>query len=151
MVNRLAIRTCILAITASLSLAAHADTGNVDGRNSVSKQAGVAQKIRVATGPAAAQAGGGISDESSSESDVKLQPVLVTATRRKENVKDVPISISVLGGAELDSSTYPDVGEALRRLPGLDTSSSPLLTGNGISLSIRVLQRVHSSYPGRVR
>jgi outer membrane receptor protein involved in Fe transport len=137
MVNRLAIRTCILATTASLSIAAHADTGSVDGRNSVSKQAGVAQKIRVATGPAAAQAGGGISGESSSESDVKLQPVLVTATRRKENVKDVPISISVLGGAELDSSTYPDVGEALRRLPGLDTSSSPLLTGNGISLSIR--------------
>lgn len=66
----------------------------------------------------------------------KLDEVLVTAQKRKENVKEVPISISVLGGQELDNSTIPSVGEALRRFPGIDLNSS-LLTGNSINLSIR--------------
>lgn len=115
--NTLAARTCLLALTASVSIAAHADVGyqggagaaGVDARNSASDQMG----------------------------EAKLQEVVVTAQRRKENVRDVPISISVLEGPELDSSTYPAVGDALSRLPGIDTSSSPLLTGNAINLSIR--------------
>lgn len=115
MSNTLAARTWLLALTASVSIAAHANVGHQGGSSAADASSG----------------------EPRPQSDGKLQEVVVTAQRRQENVRDVPISISVLEGPELDSSTYPAVGDALSRLPGIDTSSSPLLTGNAINLSIR--------------
>jgi outer membrane receptor protein involved in Fe transport len=120
----LAIRACVLALTGSLSIAAYAAAGDAAGPGAASAEARDAVADQSGGEPAAEAAG-------------KLEEVVVTAQRRRENVKDVPISISVLEGRELDSSTYPGVGEALRRMPGIDTSSSPLLTGNGVNLSIR--------------
>src|SRR5688572_676266 len=48
-----------------------------------------------------------------------LEEVIVTAQKREERLKDVPISISVLSGQELDQSTEQNVGRALARVPGV--------------------------------
>lgn len=83
--------------------------------------------------------------EPSSDGGMKVEEVVVTAQKRKENAKDVPISISVLGGEELDSSTIPSVAEALRRFPGIDFNTS-ILTGNSINLSVRGVSSGNSQF-----
>src|SRR5687767_6957790 len=49
----------------------------------------------------------------------EIEEVMVTAQKRSERLQDVPISIAVLGGAELDQSTSPGIMEALTRVPGV--------------------------------
>jgi outer membrane receptor protein involved in Fe transport len=46
------------------------------------------------------------------------EEIVVTAQKRSERLLDVPISISVLSGAELDKSTAEGLTEALSRVPG---------------------------------
>src|SRR5687768_6549898 len=48
-----------------------------------------------------------------------IEEVVVTAQRREEKLREVPIAISVLGGTELDHSTVKSVSEALNRVPGV--------------------------------
>jgi iron complex outermembrane receptor protein len=57
---------------------------------------------------------------------VELETVTVTAERRTENVKDVPISVSTLGGEALDvlNSSGQDVRLLSARLPSLNIESS---------------------------
>lgn len=49
-----------------------------------------------------------------------LEEIIVTAQRRKERLQEVPISISVLGGVELDRTTE-GMTEVLNRVPGVST------------------------------
>ena len=51
----------------------------------------------------------------------ELEEIVVTAQKRKERLQDVPISMSVLEGAELDNSTYVSTRDALATLPGVAT------------------------------
>jgi iron complex outermembrane recepter protein len=48
-----------------------------------------------------------------------LEEVIVTAQKRAERLEDVPISISVLSGADLDTSRADGITEALNRVPGV--------------------------------
>lgn len=67
-----------------------------------------------------------------------LSEVVVTAQKRDERLRDVPISITVLSGESLDKSTEQGVAEALGRVPGvvLDTGASGA-TGGGSQLAMR--------------
>jgi len=69
------------------------------------------------------------------ESEKSLQEVVVTAQKRTERVKDVPISISVLGGDDLDNSTVSGVTEALNLIPGVSATAG--VQGGGTQLVIR--------------
>lgn len=64
-----------------------------------------------------------------------LESVVVTAQRREENLEKVPISISLLGGKDLDTSSFSGVTDALRIVPGL-ASSSQFASGS-TSFSLR--------------
>ena len=83
--------------------------------------------------PAAAQAQAGAptppADAASMEGEV-----VVTAQRRGEALQDVPISISVLSGERLDSSSSEGVIEALRSVPGVTTSEYFQSGGSGIAV-----------------
>lgn len=57
-----------------------------------------------------------------------MEEVIVTAQKRAERLEDVPISISVLDGAELDRSTVQSAAEALNRVPGVAATVSALGT-----------------------
>jgi iron complex outermembrane receptor protein len=66
------------------------------------------------TGSASAGPADAPSDDSST-----LGEVIVTAQRRTEDVKEVPTSISVLGGAALESSHVEGLEDISRAVPGL--------------------------------
>jgi outer membrane receptor protein involved in Fe transport len=54
-----------------------------------------------------------------------LETIVVTAQKRVERLQDVPISISVLGGVDLDRSTVKNINEELRNVPGVATAGDP--------------------------
>jgi iron complex outermembrane receptor protein len=58
--------------------------------------------------------------------EAKLEPVVVTAERRAENIKNVPISISTLSGEKLDvlNSGGQDIRFLAARVPSLNIESS---------------------------
>ena len=61
--------------------------------------------------------------------------IVVTAQKRQETLTKVPISIGVLTGAALDSSSAEGVAEALRSVPGVTTTQS--YQGGGSAVTIR--------------
>jgi outer membrane receptor protein involved in Fe transport len=79
---------------------------------------------------------------SSQEFSTTIQEVVVTAQKREERLQDVPISISVLGGQDLDRSSYQGVAEALTTVPGV--ASFPWGQGGGTLTAVR---GVTASYP----
>jgi iron complex outermembrane recepter protein len=64
-----------------------------------------------------------------------IETVTVTATKREERIEDVPISISVLGGEDLDRSSVQGVTEALRSVPGVGINVAH--QGGGTQVVIR--------------
>ena len=69
-------------------------------------------------GPAGAATADVAADDSSN-----LGEVIVTAQRRSEDVKEVPTSISVLGGAALENSHIGGLEDISRAVPGLSFAS----------------------------
>lgn len=68
-------------------------------------------------------------------SDPMLEEVVVTAQRREQNVNDVGIAISVLGGDELRSRGLSSSADLAATLPGIHMSGS--LAGQSQQFSIR--------------
>lgn len=64
-----------------------------------------------------------------------VQEVLVTAQKRQERLEDVPISISVVSGTDLDKSNLSGVTEALNRVPGVATTTNT--QGGGTQIAVR--------------
>jgi iron complex outermembrane recepter protein len=64
-----------------------------------------------------------------------LEEIVVTAQKREERLQDVPISISVLNGAQLDASTLQGVTEMLNRVPAVATNVS--FQGGGTQVTVR--------------
>jgi outer membrane receptor protein involved in Fe transport len=58
-------------------------------------------------------------DPADTAADSALGEVVVTAQRRAEDVKEVPISMSVLGGAALENSHIENLEDISRAVPGL--------------------------------
>lgn len=76
------------------------------------------------------------SDSAAGDSDNKLEEVVVTAQRRIESLQGVAMSISVLGGAELDRSTASSVATVLNNTPSisLNAQTGGIVGGSVISL-----------------
>jgi iron complex outermembrane receptor protein len=55
--------------------------------------------------------------------EVGLEEVVVTARKREENLRDVPVSIGVLDGAVIDNLRVQDVEDITRILPGISFAS----------------------------
>ena len=91
-------------------------------------------------GQAAEQSAADDSSDNSAEkrttSAAPLQEILVTAQKREERLRDVPISISVLGGSNLDKSSFTGLVDALQTVPGVATMPA-LGTTSGTLLNIR--------------
>jgi outer membrane receptor protein involved in Fe transport len=83
--------------------------------------------------PAMAQTTAPQSDESSAR--VKgLEEVIVTAQKREEKLQDVPISISVVDGKDLDRSTVQGITETLAQIPGVAVSVAGQAPGTLLSV-----------------
>jgi iron complex outermembrane recepter protein len=83
----------------------------------------------------------GAQNENSQESSkpVTLQEVIVTAQKRAERLQDVPISITAVGGADLDTSHYQGISEALTTVPGVSVigQNGSSVNGGGSQIAIR--------------
>ena len=66
-----------------------------------------------------------------------LEEIVVTATRREENISKVPISITALNQDSLDQKGIRDMTEMVRFMPGvtIDTSGTNAISIRGISSS----------------
>jgi len=65
----------------------------------------------------------------------EISEIIVTAQKREERLQNVPISISVMSGKELDKSTFQGVTEALNTTPGV--TASPTAQGGGTVITMR--------------
>jgi iron complex outermembrane recepter protein len=93
-------------------------------------------------GPALAQTAAKAGTEDMQEADSRKQQlargaeeVIVTAQRREEQLQDVPISISVLSGVQLDTSSAQGVSEMLSRVPGV--MATEVAPGGATQLQVR--------------
>ena len=64
-----------------------------------------------------------------------LEEVVVSAQKREERLTDVPISMSVMGGVQLDAATGQGMTEILNTVPGVATSVAT--QGGGTLVSVR--------------
>lgn len=77
----------------------------------------------------------------------EVPDIVVTAQKRGEQkLKDVPISISVLGGADLDKATSNGVNALVANVPGVAIYGS--YSGNGSKLAIRGVTASASLFAG---
>lgn len=119
-----------------------ASTENVTTKHSDQGSNGLWQRFRLAQAETTSQSDTsgknsavGISAES--ESAVTISEIIVTSQRIEQKLQDVPISISVLGGAELDRSNL-SVVDQINRVPGMASGEagyygSKRLTVRGVS------------------
>lgn len=75
-----------------------------------------------------------------------LDEIVVTAQKREQRIQDVPISLSVMGGADLDKSSIQSVSDALGMVPGVAVN----VTGQGgeTKLTIRGVTAAGSLFAG---
>jgi iron complex outermembrane recepter protein len=91
----------------------------------------LAQADQQESSTSAARQSGGAAEEQA----LRIEEIIVTAQKRTERLQDVPISLSVLSGDDLDGSTVEGISEALNRVPGIATTLG--FQGGGTLLSTR--------------
>src|SRR3546814_6041735 len=75
-----------------------------------------------------------------------LADIVVTAQKRAERLRDVPISIGVMSGETLDRATVGGTAEALSRVAGVSTTTG-LLSG-ATQIAIRGVTAGYSNLSG---
>ena len=68
----------------------------------------------------------------SGASEIELEKVSVTASRRPEKVIEAPASIAVIEGDQLRAQVAVNHGERLRHLPAVDVASSGIVQTNAV-------------------
>lgn len=75
-----------------------------------------------------ADAGAAVAADSSANDDARAassgDDIIVTARRREERLQDVPLAISVLGGAQLERQGVGDLADLGAKVPGLVVANS---------------------------
>jgi outer membrane receptor protein involved in Fe transport len=75
-----------------------------------------------------------------------LEEIVVTAQKREQRVQDVPISLSVMSGADLDKSSIQSVSDALGMIPGVAVNTT--IQGGETRLTIRGVTAAGSLFAG---
>ncbi len=68
----------------------------------------------------------------SGSSDIELEKVSVTASRRPEKVIEAPASIAVIEGSQLRAQVAVNPAERFRHLPAVDVASSGIVQANAV-------------------
>src|SRR6185437_15301156 len=89
------------------------------------------------------------SQSASVDTGTTISEIVVTAQKREEALQNVPISISVLTGRQLDSSTSLSVNDALNSVPGVATTTG--VQGGTTQISIRGVTGSGPLFAARVR
>ncbi len=105
------------------------------GAQSASHGEGSRYKLLVAQAKQKSTSASSMVTTAKSPSDTSLSEIVVTAEKRTESVEKVPISMTVLNGKDLDTSTALGVADVLNTVPAVSTLSS--YQGGGTLVTIR--------------
>lgn len=81
-----------------------------------------------------------VANVASAQGSLALEEVVITAQKRTENLQEVPVSVSAIGGSELEMLKYRDAGEIAAQIPNLQTTNTsgegfPIFSLRGVSMS----------------
>jgi iron complex outermembrane receptor protein len=82
-------------------------------------------------------AGADVGGLASPDNGATLQEVVVTATKQKQSIDKVPISITALTQDQMDRAGIRSVDDVVRQTPGVDFSRSPFGGGLGSTIAMR--------------
>ena len=94
------------------------------------------RKVAAAVGSILAAAAAQAQDpptEATEVSTTVIEELIVTARNRTERAQDVPVPISVIGGAQIDRDRAFTIGDLTQRAPGL-TATTPNARRTGVSI-----------------
>ena len=75
--------------------------------------------------------------------ETSLEAIVVTAQKREENAKDVPITMTVFTGATIEQAGFTDLTDYAKFVPGLDVLMPPLAGAlNGATVSFLLFDAV---------
>jgi len=83
--------------------------------------------------------------DSTTASADQLESIIVTANKRNENIKDVPTSISVLGGTSLQDQHIQNYDDLTRAIPSVSFGAGSAGVGVGEGLSNIEIRGISSS------
>ncbi len=89
---------------------------------------------------------GAATADSTSGPGTELTEIIVTAQKRQQREQDVPISMTVMGGADLDKSSITSVSDALGMVPGVAVNING--QGGETQLTIRGVTAAGSLFTG---
>lgn len=92
--------------------------------NLLSKASPIAILLGALLAPGAALAQAAPAAGQDGDDTVRLQEVIVTATRRSENLQDVGVSVTALSGQQLQNLGYTNAVDIIRQVPALNIISS---------------------------
>ncbi|WP_158094299.1 TonB-dependent receptor [Erythrobacter donghaensis] len=95
-----------------------------------------ASALTLAASPALAKAQEQAGPEDAEEADGQLPTIIVSATRRANNVQDVPIAVTAISAQVLDRAGVADITTLDAVVPSFNLNASGTTTG-GITLRIR--------------
>ncbi|MCD6353088.1 MAG: TonB-dependent receptor, partial [Proteobacteria bacterium] len=61
--------------------------------------------------------------EDQEQQEIKLEPIMVTATRTEKNLEEIASSVSIITAKEIEATKDITIKETLRRVPGLDIAT----------------------------
>lgn len=59
-------------------------------------------------------------DAATTESELRVEAVTVTATRRAESVQDIPLNIAAVGEQQIEEQGFDDIADVLAYVPGIN-------------------------------
>jgi outer membrane receptor protein involved in Fe transport len=83
----------------------------------------VALSLAMSFNPTGSRTAGAATDNAAADSGAGLEEIVVTAQKRSENIKNIPISISALSGYELQQRRIADYDDIARSVPGVSFNS----------------------------
>jgi iron complex outermembrane recepter protein len=145
----LCFKTVILSITLSLlAQAALAQEASTSTMTEGSTNIQLAQLSPTAPTPQAFSSKSGGPPAQRDQKTDELGEIVVTAEKRAERLQDVPISMTVMTGKELDQSTFIGATDALNNVPGVTATANAGFGGGDTLLTIRGVGAAGSTFSG---
>lgn len=83
----------------------------------------------------------GFSETGRDEASQTMEPIIVTARKAEESAKDVPFSLTVIGGTEIENRRLKNFEDALRQTTGIE-----IQTYGGLNTDVMRIRGVGSMY-----
>lgn len=73
-----------------------------------------------------------VAQDTSDDSELRADTIIVTATRRAEGVQDIPLNIAAVGAAQIEEQGFDELADTLAYVPGINVVDNGGRQGNPI-------------------